>query len=216
MNQNRAFTLAEVLVTLMIIGVIAAVTIPSLNQNTKDSQYAAGCLKANSVLSQAVDRMKLDYGPIGLGLKWNREEEIWKGFVSQLNAVKVDNSATSECYPASMATKYMDGSKDSGTQGHTVITTDGFCINYNRYKHQSIDFGLSGENKANCLGRFLVDVNGQKGPNVYGRDIFFFLLVKGVGIVPAGIDTNSADCVTKGKGLQCAARVLKEKKIDYK
>ncbi len=54
MNKKSGFTLAEVLVTLMIIGVIAAMTIPSLMQNTAQQEYKAGFKKAVSMLNQAV------------------------------------------------------------------------------------------------------------------------------------------------------------------
>lgn len=54
MNRKSGFTLAEVLVTLMIIGVIAAMTIPSLMQNTQQQEFKAAYKKAVSMLNQAV------------------------------------------------------------------------------------------------------------------------------------------------------------------
>ena len=54
MNKKSGFTLAEVLVTLMIIGVIAAMTIPSLMQSTSSQEYKAAFKKAVSMLNQAV------------------------------------------------------------------------------------------------------------------------------------------------------------------
>ena len=54
MNKKSGFTLAEVLVTLMIIGVIAAMTIPSLMQSTAQQEYKAAFKKAVSMINQAV------------------------------------------------------------------------------------------------------------------------------------------------------------------
>lgn len=54
MNKKSGFTLAEVLVTLMIIGVIAAMTIPSLMQSTAQQEFRAAYKKAVSMLNQAV------------------------------------------------------------------------------------------------------------------------------------------------------------------
>lgn len=54
MNKKSGFTLAEVLVTLMIIGVIAAMTIPSLMQSTSQQEYKAAFKKAVSMMNQAV------------------------------------------------------------------------------------------------------------------------------------------------------------------
>ena len=54
MNKKSGFTLAEVLVTLMIIGVIAAMTIPSLMQSTAQQEFRAAFKKAVSMINQAV------------------------------------------------------------------------------------------------------------------------------------------------------------------
>ena len=55
---RRAFTLAEVLVTLMVIGVVAALTIPTLLGATEEAQIRVGYKKAMSVIGQAAELMK--------------------------------------------------------------------------------------------------------------------------------------------------------------
>ena len=50
----KGFTLAEVLITLGIIGVVAAMTMPSLIQKHKEKEYAAKLIKFNSLMSQAL------------------------------------------------------------------------------------------------------------------------------------------------------------------
>ncbi len=62
MKSNKGFTLAEVLVTLAIIGVVASLTIPTLIQSSANSQVVAGVRKAQSVLSRAVLRYAVDNG----------------------------------------------------------------------------------------------------------------------------------------------------------
>ena len=54
---KNGFTLAEVLITLVIVGVVAAMTISTLVNNTKKQEYVAGLKKAKSVLSQALYKM---------------------------------------------------------------------------------------------------------------------------------------------------------------
>ena len=54
---KSGFTLAEVLITLIIVGVIAAMTIPALINATNKQVYVAGVKKANSTLSQALIQM---------------------------------------------------------------------------------------------------------------------------------------------------------------
>ena len=62
---------------------------------------------------------------------------------------------------------------------------------------------------------FFVDVNGDQGPNVIGKDIYNFVVTQ-KGLVPAG-DKGSADngCNKNTDGMKCAARVLGEGKMSY-
>ncbi|MEE3349898.1 MAG: type II secretion system protein [Candidatus Gastranaerophilaceae bacterium] len=64
MNDYRAFTLAEVLITLGIIGVVAAMTLPTLITNYKEKQTVSQLKKVYSALSQAWLMMENDYGSI--------------------------------------------------------------------------------------------------------------------------------------------------------
>lgn len=53
-NKFSGFTLAEVLITLVVIGVIAALTISTLMKNTQDAEFKTAYKKAFSVISQAL------------------------------------------------------------------------------------------------------------------------------------------------------------------
>ena len=52
--KHRGFTLAEVLITLMIIGIVAALTIPSVISNYQQQEFKTGLKKAVSVLNEAI------------------------------------------------------------------------------------------------------------------------------------------------------------------
>ena len=54
MKKKHGFTLAEVLITLMIIGIVAALTIPSVISNYQQQQFKTGLKKAVSVLNEAI------------------------------------------------------------------------------------------------------------------------------------------------------------------
>ena len=54
MTKFKGFTLAEVLITLGIIGVVAAMTMPTLINSTQGAQYKTAFKKSLTVLSQAV------------------------------------------------------------------------------------------------------------------------------------------------------------------
>ena len=59
---NKGFTLSEVLITLVIIGVVAAITVPILMHQYRWKQYRTGLLKAVSSLNQASLKYKVEYG----------------------------------------------------------------------------------------------------------------------------------------------------------
>ena len=52
--MRKAFTLAEVLITLAIIGVVAAISIPSVISNSQQQEFKTGLRKAVSVLNSAI------------------------------------------------------------------------------------------------------------------------------------------------------------------
>ena len=104
-----------------------------------------------------------------------------------------------------------------------MILSDGTTI--------SFQFGNTDCNKVNtgCHGlvnycsTIVVDINGSKKPNTWGRDIFMFGLKKD-GLYPAGVDEtdtsyknscsiNSSACGNQGGG--CAARVIAEGDMNY-
>ncbi len=60
-NKIKGFTLAEVLITLAIIGVVAAISIPSVISNSQQQEFKTGLRKAVSVLNSAITiNMALD------------------------------------------------------------------------------------------------------------------------------------------------------------
>ena len=61
-NSNNGFTLSEVLITLVIIGVVAAITVPILMHQAKWKQYRTGLIKARSTLDQATIKYAFEYG----------------------------------------------------------------------------------------------------------------------------------------------------------
>lgn len=66
-KKNFAFTLAEVLITLGIIGIVAALTIPMLYQEYIKRETATGVKKASSELNQILKMATADYGEPGDG-----------------------------------------------------------------------------------------------------------------------------------------------------
>lgn len=64
LSQKNGFTLAEVLITLGIIGVVAALTIPTLVQSYKKKVVETKLAKFYSTMAQATRLSEIDNGPI--------------------------------------------------------------------------------------------------------------------------------------------------------
>ena len=76
MRKNKAFTLAETLVVMGIIGVVAALTIPNLSSSTANKENVARVQKAYSTLNEAFERVQAEYGNIQ---RWPSRDFDWNG-----------------------------------------------------------------------------------------------------------------------------------------
>lgn len=141
-NAKSAFTLAEVLVTLMIIGVIAAMTIPSLMQSTAQQEFKAAYKKAVSMINQAVT---LNYALDGRDATDYPGTKFYDLLTQRLNVMSTNSSQ--ELYTA-------DGMWFKSTADTYASLTPKSDCNAN-------DQATEG----NICGMVTVDVNGQKGPN---------------------------------------------------
>ena len=215
--KKTAFTLAEVLVTLMIIGVIAAMTVPTLKKSADMEEYVTGCKKAYSTISNATKMVEMDHGDVK---RWGNidggDEAIQKMYdyySEHLNIIKSCPPNTPGCWTQSIS---LNGDKSGneygiGTNTISFTTADGM--------HWCFDgIGTEGVGVKNApsgsLGMW-VDINGDKKPNQVGSDVFVFVLDPNRGVVPGGTDNKSANCNTSKNGWDCTARVLREGKITY-
>src|SRR5574344_1001217 len=87
-NKKSAFTLAEVLITLGIIGIVAAMTLPIVISNKEKSEIVSRLQKSYSTISQAYQYGINENGPVTFPNSMGAQEiyEIW--FKPYLNAVK--------------------------------------------------------------------------------------------------------------------------------
>jgi len=236
MNEKKAFTLAEVLITLAIIGVVAAITIPSIVANHRKRTLETQFAKTYRTLSQAVNLAIAEHGDIDTWdwkETWTNEEcdeFVKKYFVPYLNVVKFCTSDNSV--------------KGCAVDGHYNCLGGAKCTaNYAKDPYPKvlladgsmIYFILRGANRARALG-FDVDINGHKKPNKVGRDFFTFDIFKETGeLLPTGTVDNTVpfneetqsytlmseekrntDCSPEGIGWYCAAKVVQDGfKINY-
>ena len=189
--KRVAFTLAEVLITLGIIGVVAALTLPSVITKYQKKQTATQLKKVYTTLSQAIEHAKADYGDVstwGLSESYgvlNTPENRQKITIefSQKYVIPYLAKATDLGYKAIDELGYkkitnLDGTDplwlQMGVPSYTVILEDGTLVGI---KVDSTNGGTE-ENPISILWAifFWTDLNGLKGPNVVGRDVFLFKL----------------------------------------
>ena len=221
--RKMAFTLAETLIVLTSLGVIAAVTIPGIIHNIQDRQAITRVKLAYSIIQKALDIATVEMGPI--------ETWDWPGSSQNLNSIQIGSYFARKMKPYINYTRYGDG----GSTG---------CFNYgwiNKTTHsdkvvwptKSFPKGLNGElagvgngldpQAASCFvlkngirisfdgeGNYpngwyntgtiitaMVDINGPKKPNRDGYDIFYFDIHRTKGLQLRRIANNkntSAAC----------------------
>ena len=165
---KSAFTLAEVLITLGIIGVVAAMTMPTLMNSTNGAQYKTAYKKALSVLSQAVVlNVALDDYDLSQTTAGTGSGSIYSLFNERMNVIKPLNGGEGSDNDGWAARN--DSSVKFGQQAaagnYTLFFNDGVTFNFDSTNegctdgHASQDY----EDRNHCYG--FIDVNGAKNPN---------------------------------------------------
>ena len=154
--MKKGFTLEEVLITLGIIGIVAAMTMPALIQKHKKQEASARLKKFYSMMSQAVMQSEIDNGKIDTWDKTPLEYDE--------NKVGLPNSDdTSVFFKKYLAQyiKYLSADKiEDGSGRFRVTLRDG-----------SVMYLINGS----CTD-IAYDVNGDRQPNITGIDEFYFLI----------------------------------------
>ncbi len=122
-----------------------------------------------------------------------------------------------DCFTKFSTMKRLNGSAAGGLFTETsnmFMTADGISYAYYPYTTNSATYNIDAELGKGIFGRFVVDVNGPKKPNIYGLDLYCFIVVKERGIVPCGAGKETS-CSQTSSGTGCAAKVIRNKKIDY-
>ena len=175
LGSAPAFTLAEVLVTLGIIGVVSAITVPSLMQNYQRKSYVTQLHKVYNEFQQAALQYQTDRNAVNLKEAGFATQDAAANFVKTYFKVVQDcGHDVSPCFPVSVYKK-LDGTTYpfSGPQDNinTFVLASGASV--------AVD-SVSNDNSFIVLS-MMVDVNGKQGPNVVGRDFFgMYLYQNGV------------------------------------
>jgi len=221
-NFCKGFTLAEVLLVITIIGVVASLTIPGLITNIQDRQTTAALKKVYSTLSNATISVAEENGGnlIGLPKQGWVDDSLKLFYYKYLNVIKQCTGANvkGNCWhndnnwffidgtPASYATVYY-------SPGFGAVLTDGTFVSFCDVWSNCDGDGYGGSPLNDICTWVTVDLNGFKKPNTYSKDIFEFYITKNR-VVPRGIQGDwlpgGDDCISSGHGEHCAFSQLNE------
>ena len=190
-----AFTLAEVLITLGIIGVVAAMTMPSLIQHHREKAMVTSLEKFVSTISQAVDLYKADNECVdsistcvSYISKGDENCENFAPIAAKMNviaSVKNANKSTADWLPDKAYNYY--GEEQEGIYGGVSKRNIGTCA---YLLNDGTTFAVD-INPTNF--DIMVDVNGKKLPNRVGQDIFPLLIGADANFVNAGVTSGNSN-----------------------
>lgn len=199
LSHSQGFTLAEVLITLGIIGVVAALTIPNLVANHRAKELEIALKKNASIIQQALNLANEEEGETitstsipsrSLKEKLKPYLNVLKdcGFGTELGAC-VPNVAyehlqeQKNIYRTYSKTRNIDYSLLDDGQ---LLLTDGTLIMFENSDPQYKAVFIS------------VDINGiNKGPNAWGHDLFTFDLTEEGKLLPMGAPHTHYDICLK-------------------
>lgn len=208
-STKPGFTLAEVLITLGIIGVVAALTMPVLVGNYQKKQTVTKLKRAFSVLSQAVLMSELDNESTEF---WNYNLEAKEFYDIYLKKYLITTEDVQFSEIRKVVTyRYLNNVEAEGAIGNN----NSYAIKLNDGTFVIIDgwFDAIEGNSRNII----FDINGLAKPNKIGRDVFYFRLYKKKGLI--GYDeSGDQGCERNASGYSCSQKIMEdgwEIKDDY-
>ena len=193
-KNKFGFTLAEVLITLGIIGVVAAMTLPSLIAQKTGKELETALKKNYSVASQALMTMNYEQGVVNGGnsyahmtfkplyIQYFKTAKDCERYNCITNSTNVDESGNEDkWYIANYKTysRKRNVSTDFFDDGQFILQDGSFYIieNPNVGSHGKLQVYIS------------IDVNGySKNPNAWGHDLFTFQITDEGKLLPMGAD----------------------------
>ena len=185
--KKAAYTLSETTITLIIIGIIAGLTIPSVTNVYRKKQAEVGLLEAYTMLKNGLELSQIENGPYkkwpGMGGKGSLSKTDFnnKYILPYISPVVYTCNYYGNNGYKDRTKCFKDGMKSATgkTWGNGSCNACGFnaLTAYKLKNGMSLSTKESGYN--NLL--FIVDINGpEKGRNMVGADIFMFSLKYGL------------------------------------
>lgn len=228
--------MAEVLITLGIIGVVAAIILPSLITNIQNKGYVERLKKAQTVLQVTTNQLINEGEAIWVNAREIKEtqdqetaEKAWNSvfnnYASKMKAVRTCPVSASGAATACYGSIWLDYYRLNGLGGntyspapfwgtYTIVLADGMVIGIRLSTTPTGNVYWGGPPV-----HFTVDVNGKSKPNKLGRDIFYLYIddIEKGKVLPYGDGKygSADDCNKDGIGSGCAYKVVTEGGMNY-
>lgn len=229
-HKNKAFTLAEVLITLGIIGVVASMTLPALIASNRNKQLESALKKEYSLISQALDFYNAEYGvritPENTS-HTTLKTKLLPYFKISRDCGRGSEGTVEELEKTCIPNYGNEGTTEKSSKTYTNLNGKNY-IDLTRFDDGQfvlIDGALVLIENANAGQLFIsVDVNGYgKRPNRLGQDLFMFEINDKGALLPMGVagtfyyGENNEYCNSSStnsmNGAGCTYKALNEK--DY-
>jgi len=200
------------------IGVIAALTLPTLMNSTNDKEIVARVKKAHAILNEALSRAVAKYGPVDTWILSTdttdelKSQRFGKRLTEFMQVEKICGLESGKgCFANSNSQNFINvkGSNyDSLTNEYKVILSDGMSLSIDGYESNPF------------VAYITVDIDGpQKGKNFDGIDLFGFDILKNNRVsaasdFPKDRDLGRDGCLD-GAVATCTAWILKYDNADY-
>ena len=186
-KRKNAFTLAEVLITLSVIGIVAALTIPGLVKNHNEKAWSTAKDLIEKKLVETTRRMNID----GVMTGYSTTESFMNEFKKYMKVIKVcDNSEINKCYSPKIVSTGKNGDievttadlktasnlgitdrPNTNTMAYVIADGTTVIMSYNPNCAYVDPYSKEGQaGQVGCMA-MMIDVNGKKAPNRVGKDI---------------------------------------------
>ena len=228
--HKKAFTLAEVLITIVIIGMVCSMTLPALINKINMKHYIAQLKEDYSILSQAHNALTAENGNFAYSIEHCAKESnqstrnscFRDTFATKFKSIRkceepYSTDKKTSCFPEFSKIKHLNGTPAStnylNISSSTIVLANGSVLLF-YLDSATCAFDYEGQFNYKRCGWITLDVNGLKKPNTFGKDIYI-LYVMDKAVKPLAYEfmaefNRNGDCTPESNGYSCSSIYLIE------